>query len=103
MEISVENILKVIEKLPHSKGRVPYTYHHDYLRQHSKFHNGMSRSEVASNHVSSEIELHALCLICIMDDIGSNIINYISCEDIVICKKAKEISENVLLNYNQNK
>ncbi len=99
-EINSGHILQVIDKLPHSKTRVPYTYHHDYLRQHSKIHNGMSRSDVAGTHTSGDLELYAIALTQILDELGSEAIYHINSEDVYVCKKAKEITDAELIQYN---
>lgn len=98
--VSSSCLLEVIDKLPHSKSRVPYTYHHDYLRQHSKLHIGMSRSYVASSHTADDIELHAIALTQILSEVGSDAIYHINSSDVLICKKAKEITEAAVSRYN---
>ncbi len=98
-EINSGCFLEVIDKLPHSKSRVPYTYHHDYLRQHSKKYEYMSRSEVASSHTSNDIELYAVALTQLLSELGSDVIYHINSEDLTICKKAKEITDDVLARY----
>ena len=69
---AVDRIKELIAKLPHAKGRVPYTYHHDYLRQHCGFYKGMSRSEVASYTADEcdEVDLHSCALLKIVEDCG---------------------------------
>lgn len=93
-------LLEVIDKLPHSKSRVPYTYHHDYLRQHSKAHSGMSRSDVASSHTADDVELYAIALTQILNEIGADAIYHINSNDVFICKKAKEITDAAVFRYN---
>lgn len=93
--------IKLIEKLPHSKSRVPFTYHHDYLRAHSKKHQVMSRSEVASCRDSDQTELYAIALMKIIEDLGLDIYEHIVQTDLLIIKVAKEISDNYV--YRQNK
>lgn len=88
--------VNVINKLPHSQGRVPFTYHHDYLREHSIKFGGKSRSDVASQHDSSNTELYAVCLAKIIEDL-----NFISAEnldssDFLVCKEAIKISKEVI-------
>lgn len=96
-----EYFLQVINKLPHSKDRMPYTYHHDYLRLHSKKHRGMSRSDVASSYTPSEEMLYAVALTQLVDELGSEVIKYVGLEeDWAICKEAKKIAENVILSLN---
>lgn len=99
-DVSSSCFLEVIDKLPHSKSRVPYTYHHDYLRQHSKIHNGMSRADVASSHTDDDVELYAIALTQILNEVGADAIYYINSTDLVICKKAKEITDAVVSRYN---
>jgi hypothetical protein len=98
--VSSSCFLEVIDKLPHSKSRVPYTYHHDYLRQHSKHHNQMSRSEVASSHTADDVELYAIALTQLINELGSDAIYHINSQDVLICKKAKEFTDTALARYN---
>jgi hypothetical protein len=91
--------LEVIDKLPHSKSRVPYTYHHDYLRFHSTVFENMSRSEVASSHTADDTELYAVALTQLLIDLGVNSIYLLYPEDVLICKKAKEITDAALDRY----
>ena len=91
--------LEVIDKLPHSKSRVPYTYHHDYLRFHSTVFARMSRSEVASSHTADDTELYAVALTQLLSEFGVNSIYLLSSEDLSICKKAKEITDEALARY----
>ena len=98
--VSSSCLLEVIDKLPHSKSRVPYTYHHDYLRQNSKVHSGMSRSDVASSHTADDVELYAIALTQLLDEIGSKVIYHINPNDVLVCKKAKEITDAAVSRYN---
>jgi hypothetical protein len=98
--VSSSFFLEVIDKLPHSKSRVPYTYHHDYLREHSKAHNQMSRSEVSSSHTADDTELYAVALTQLLNEIGADAIYHITSNDVFICKKAKEITDAALVRYN---
>jgi hypothetical protein len=94
-----QRFLEVIDKLPHSKSRVPYTYHHDYLRFHSTVFENMSRSEVASSHTADDTELYAVALTQLLIDLGVNSIYLLYPEDVLICKKAKEITDAALDRY----
>ena len=93
-------LLEVIDRLPHSKSRVPYTYHHDYLRQHSKVHHEMSRSDVSSSHTASDVELYAIALTQLLSEVGSDAIYHLDSRDLLICKKAKEITDGAVSRYN---
>lgn len=92
--------LEVIDKLPHSKSRVPYTYHHDYLRTNTEKFKFSSRSEIASIHTENDLELYAVSLIKILDDLGSNALKHINSKDVELCKKALEITDLVVSRYN---
>ena len=64
-----DKVLSQIKTIPHSEGRVPYTYHHDYVRM--KFMStdpALSRSRVAKAE-ASEDELYACCYLQILTDI----------------------------------
>jgi len=90
----------VISKLPHSEGRVPYTYHHDYLRINVDRFKGSSRSDVASNHIENKDELYAVALTQLLDELKFQDTKNLSSDDIEICKKAIEITEKVVSRYN---
>ena len=90
----------VISKLPHSECRVPYTYHHDYLRMNVDMFKGSSRSDVASRHNESKDELYAVALTQLLDELNFSDTMNLSNDDIDICKKAIEIAENVVSRYN---
>lgn len=92
--------LEVIDKLPHSKTRVPYTYHHDYLRMNTEQFKFSSRSEIASEHREDDLELYAVSLIKILDGLGSTALKYINSKDVELCKKALEITGLVVGRYN---
>ena len=98
--VSSSCFLEVIDKLPHSKSRVPYTYHHDYLREHSKAHNQISRSAVAASHTANDVELYAIALTQLLNDTGIDAIYHINSNDVLICKKAKEITDAAVCRYN---
>jgi hypothetical protein len=98
-EINSSQFLEVIDKLPHSKSRVPYTYHHDYLRQHSIIHIGMSRGEVAESHTADDVELYAIALVQLLDELGSTSLAHISGGDVIIIKKAKDIADAAINRY----
>lgn len=92
--------LEVIDKLPHSKTRVPYTYHHDYLRMNTEQFKFSSRSEIASEHKENDLELYAVSLIKILDELGSTALKHINLKDVELCKKALEITDLVVSRYN---
>lgn len=99
-ELTIDKIKSVIEKLPHAKTRIPYTYHHDYLRLHcNKFLNA-SREYVANNHVDTETELFAICLVQILDYTNARCAFELNSDDIKICKKCIEITKNSTSKYN---
>jgi len=99
-DISPTYFHTVIKKLPHSEGRVPYTYHHDYLRMNVKTFNGCSRSDVASNHIENEVELYAVALTELLDELKFGDTIDLNSDDIAACKKAMDITKNVVSRYN---
>jgi len=101
-DVKIKDILDVIEELPHSDGRVPYTYHHDHLRQHSKAHKDMSRSQVAEMHTEDNLELYAVCLTQILQEVGHEVIYLLDKKEIDICESCKEITQSVIEKYNTN-
>lgn len=97
--LTIEKIKEVIEKLPHSKGRVPYTYHHDYLRIHSKKFSSLSRSHVARENKESDLELYVVSLVQLLDELGSKGFDYIDSSDVEVCKKVRQVTKKVIERY----
>ena len=95
----IDQLKSVIDKLPHSEGRVPYTYHHDYLRMNVEKFKDMSRSYVASNHEEDTVELYAVSLTQLLDELKFRDTMHLSSDDIVICKEALQITDFVLSRY----
>lgn len=60
----------------------------------------MSRSYVASSHTADDVELYAIALTQLLDELGSKVIYHINSNDVFICKKAKEITDAALSRYN---
>jgi hypothetical protein len=100
--VDKQYFLNVIKKLPHSEGRMPYTYHHDYLIQHSLVHRKMSRSEVATAHKVDDVQLYAIALMQLLDEVGPMFLLHLDEGDVIVCKKAKEIAESAIKGYNAN-
>jgi hypothetical protein len=98
--VNQEYFNSVIKKLSHSECRVPYTYHHDYLRMNVENFKGLSRSEVASNHIEDDVELYAVALTKLLDELSFRDTMDLNNDDIIVCKKAIEITENVVARYN---
>lgn len=61
---------------------------------------GCSRSEVASAHVENNDELYAVALTELLNELKFSDTMDLTKEDIDICKKAIEITENVVSRYN---
>lgn len=91
---TVEDFKRVIQALPRSEGRVPYTYHHDYVRG---LYPSMSRADVAVIKNWSEEELYATALTGLISGLD-NIVLLSALKDIPdgynICLSAKDIAEN---------
>lgn len=90
------DIADVIKKLPHSESRVPYTYHHDYLRQNCQSFAGKSRSEVAQLHSSDMLELYATALVAVLGESDWQDIFNLSLQDIKVCNRAKDITDKMM-------
>lgn len=67
--MTTKQIKSVIKKFPHSEVRVPFTYHHDYLRGNCPALAGWSRADIANSTVKFDNqELYALALLQIIDE-----------------------------------
>lgn len=97
----IERIKEVISKLPHSEGRVPYTYHHDYLRQNSVVHRGMSRSEVAGCHMSTDEQLYSVALTQVLEEVGSLFLTLLDPEDLDVCREVRSVTEQLINSFEE--
>ena len=91
----VDQIKQVISKIPHSESRVPYTYHHDYLRQTILYKN-CSRGEIAELKNWDEDQLYAAALCQIIDEIGVIGMMELESEDMAICRQAMAITKDYI-------
>lgn len=67
--MTTKQIKSVIKKFPHSEDRMPFTYHHDYLRGNCPALAGWSRADIANSTVKFDNqELYALALLQIIDE-----------------------------------
>lgn len=96
--IGHEKFMEVINKLPHSQYRMPYTYHHDHILRHSANYRCKSRSEVADDlrDIITNESLYATALISLLDDMGSKAFDYLTYSDMDVCKKAREVVKDYL-------
>ena len=60
----------------------------------------MSRSDVSSSHTASDVELYAIALTQLLSEVGSDAIYHLDSRDLLICKKAKEITDAAVSRYN---
>jgi hypothetical protein len=61
----------------------------------------MSRSDVASSsRTSDDIEFYEVALTQLLKEVGSDAIYYINSNDVLICKKAKKITDEAIARYN---
>lgn len=66
-----ECVLLILKELGHVSTRVPYTYHHDYVRVNVPAFESLSRNEIANLTCSStEEELHAACMCQILSGLS---------------------------------
>jgi len=87
----------VINKLPHSKTRVPYTYYHDFLRENFKYFANLSRAEVAEKHNHTKKEMYAICLVQILKRSNVMEASDLDKNDFDICEKCIKILENLII------
>lgn len=93
----INNIKAVIEKLPHSADRVPYTYHHDLLRTEVFNHDMMTRAEVADvTRGHSDVWRYAASLTYLLNTLSAKDCFVLDKKDKKICEKAMEISESFM-------
>lgn len=100
---NLENIKNLIKKLPHSESRVPYTYHHDFLRTRLKSDDmcetiSFSRSDIATLHNSNEEELYSLSLIQILDELGYESFICLDDNDLSVIKEAINVGKKIKIN-----
>lgn len=88
----IEDIKSVFKKLPHSEGRVPYTYHHDFLR--TNVYHEASRSDIAKLKICTEEELYTTALVFLIESLSLyNIVTMLDEKQIKTVKDAKKITE----------
>lgn len=68
--MTIERLKELAHNLPHSQGRMPYTYHHDAIRIFVQEKTGElpSRSDI-SELTSNEEELYTIALYQVMKDL----------------------------------
>jgi hypothetical protein len=96
---SVEDYKRLIVLLPRSVDRVPYTYHHDYIRN---VFPDLSRADVAAMKNWSEEELYATALIGLLDSTEplDTMMSFLFIQDSAgIIEHAKKIAEAHLESY----
>lgn len=94
MKSTEEQIKAVITKLPHIKGRVPYTYHHDWMRTNIKAFYECSRSDIAAMY-RDDYSLYALALCQVIHDVDPYklVLAELSNEDRRIIRKCMDFAE----------
>lgn len=96
---TTDDYKKLIELVPHSVDRVPYTYHHDYIRN---VFPDLSRSDVAAMKNWSEEELYATALVGLLDSTEplDAMMAFLPVQDSVhIIEHAKKIADAHLESY----
>ncbi len=102
--INIESIKSVICKLPHSPGRVPYTYHHDFIRTHVDKFNSFSRSDITQIHVENEFELYCVALYVIINKVNWLDIlelKLLNDDDLLVCWQVRDIVYTIIHRYDQ--
>jgi len=94
---TVQEYKNVISKLPHSDSRVPYTYHHYFIRMNSEMHNAKSRSDVAHLKVFTDEELYATALVEIITECGGlAVVDALNQQDLYIARDAVKVCDAAL-------
>ena len=104
----IDDIKSVIAKLPHSESRVPYTYHHDYLRSKVNSFGNASRADVARSECWNDEELYATALMYLLHEINPETWLYVfDGHDLDICRDAIKLCNSYVnrleLEYDQQK
>jgi hypothetical protein len=98
----IEQVKKIISTLPHSEVRVPYTYHHDYLRMYCQKFYDASRADVAANHIENENELYAVALTYLLHTLSYENTYHIEGDEKEVCLKAMAMTKHVIERYKNN-
>lgn len=99
MALTIDSIMEVINSLPHSPTRVPYTYHHDYLRENCSVFAFSSRAEIAEKHKTTNLELYILALAQIINTAKAWDVLDFTPEQIEVCKKVKVEAYKIIKKY----
>jgi hypothetical protein len=97
--ITVADFQRVIKEIQHVPSRVPYTYHHDYLRTNSPKFKNKSRGDVGQEHISNDLELYATALIYLFDMSGSQVLEIMNDEEMGVSREAKKVVQGMLKMY----
>ena len=96
----VEKFKNTISKFTHSESKVPYTYHHDYMRENVASFSGMSRSDVASITTRhTEEQLYAVALTYIINNYMVESILNLTDSDLQFCKLAVIVTNSLIKQY----
>lgn len=91
-----EQVLYLCKFIVHSESRMPYTYHHDYLREYGAGIGGLSRGQIASMHDFSDDELYSIAFLQLLEHYsGAGIILSISSENLCVCKNVINVGKKI--------
>ena len=97
-KLPIIKLKSVIDKFPVSGERVPYTYHHDYLRNNVDKFMGMSRAYVAENHKENQTELYMTTLVYLIEQ-NPDVILYLNDDERGVCKKSLKFMKKLNKRY----
>lgn len=102
--MTTKQITSIIRKLPHTEGRVPFAYHHDYLRNNCPAISGWSRADIANSTLSFDSkELYALALCQIIDEAYpcDIVVTAFTDEDRTIIRECEALAKERIAFYNR--
>jgi hypothetical protein len=102
MDLNIANCINIINKFNVSQERIPYTYHHDYIRTHVENFKNESRSYIANYHRETKTEVYIVALTYVVETDTSNTVLSLSKDEQEFVKKCIEKTK-VIVNSYENK
>lgn len=91
-----EQVLYLCNFIICSESRMPYTYHHDYLREYGSGMGGMSRSDIAALEEFSIDELYSIAFLQLIEHrSGADIIISLNSDIIDIAKNVVNVGQRI--------
>lgn len=91
-----EQVLYLCRFILNCESRMPYTYHHDYLREHGKGMENMSRGDIAAIEEFDDDELYSIAFLQLLEHrSGADIILSINSDIIDIAKNVVNVGQKI--------